>query len=54
MHERAGALVVHKPPSLETPTPSSIWKPDNDPIYTQGGGDNFAIVMLMDGTLHKI
>ena len=30
------------------------WKPDNDPIYTQGGGDNFAIVMLMDGTLHKI
>ena len=30
------------------------WKPDNDPIYTQGGGDNFTIVMLMDGTLHKI
>ena len=30
------------------------WKPDGDPIYTQGGGDNFTIVMLMDGTLRKI
>ncbi len=30
------------------------WKPEGDPIYTQGGGDNFTIVMLMDGTLHKI
>jgi peptide/nickel transport system substrate-binding protein len=32
----------------------SGWKPEGDPIYTQGGGDNFTIVMLMDGTLHKI
>jgi peptide/nickel transport system substrate-binding protein len=30
------------------------WKPEGDPIYTQGGGDNFTIVMLMDGTLHKV
>jgi peptide/nickel transport system substrate-binding protein len=30
------------------------WKPEGDPIYTQGGADNFTIVMLMDGTLHKI
>ena len=30
------------------------WKPEGDPIYNQGGGDNFTIVMLMDGTLHKI
>ncbi|OLC18943.1 MAG: hypothetical protein AUH33_06655 [Chloroflexi bacterium 13_1_40CM_68_21] len=30
------------------------WKPDGDPIYNQGGGDNFTVVMLMDGTLHKI
>jgi len=30
------------------------WKPEGDPIYTQGGADNFAIVMLMDGTLHKV
>jgi len=30
------------------------WKSEGDPIYTQGGGDNFTIVMLMDGTLHKI
>ena len=30
------------------------WKPDGDPIYTQGGGDNFTIVMLMNGTLHKV
>ena len=30
------------------------WKPDGDPIYTQGGADNFTIVMLMDGTLRKI
>jgi peptide/nickel transport system substrate-binding protein len=29
------------------------WKPDGDPIYQQGGGDNFTVVMLMDGTLHK-
>lgn len=32
----------------------SGWKPEGDPIYTQGGGDNFTIVMLMDGTLHKV
>ncbi|MDP9281821.1 MAG: ABC transporter substrate-binding protein [Chloroflexota bacterium] len=32
----------------------SGWKPEGDPIYTQGGADNFTIVMLMDGTLHKI
>jgi peptide/nickel transport system substrate-binding protein len=30
------------------------WKPEGDPIYTQGGADNFTIVMLMDGTLHKV
>lgn len=30
------------------------WKPEGDPIYTQGGADNFAIVMVMDGTLHKV
>jgi peptide/nickel transport system substrate-binding protein len=30
------------------------WKPEGDPIYNQGGGDNFTIVMLMDGTLHKV
>jgi len=30
------------------------WKPDGDPIYNQGGGDNFAIVQLMDGGLHKL
>jgi peptide/nickel transport system substrate-binding protein len=30
------------------------WKPEGDPIYTQGGADNFTIVMLLDGTLHKI
>jgi len=32
----------------------SGWKPEGDPIYTQGGADNFTIVMLMDGTLHKV
>jgi peptide/nickel transport system substrate-binding protein len=32
----------------------SGWKPEGDPIYTQGGADNFTIVMIMDGTLHKI
>ena len=32
----------------------SGWKPEGDPIYNQGGGDNFTVVMLMDGTLHKI
>lgn len=30
------------------------WKPDGDPIYNQGGGDNFTIVQLMDGGLRKI
>jgi peptide/nickel transport system substrate-binding protein len=30
------------------------WPPDSDKIYQQGGGDNFSIVMIMDGTLHKI
>jgi peptide/nickel transport system substrate-binding protein len=30
------------------------WKPEGDPIYTQGGADNFTIVMIMDATLHKI
>ena len=30
------------------------WPADSDKIYQQGGGDNFTIVMLMDGTLHKI
>jgi peptide/nickel transport system substrate-binding protein len=29
------------------------WKPEGDPIYNQGGGDNFAIVQLMDGGLRK-
>jgi peptide/nickel transport system substrate-binding protein len=32
----------------------SGWKPEGDPIYTQGGADNFTIVMIMDATLHKI
>jgi peptide/nickel transport system substrate-binding protein len=32
----------------------SGWKPEGDPIYTQGGADNFTVVMLMDGSLHKI
>jgi peptide/nickel transport system substrate-binding protein len=30
------------------------WKPEGDPIYQQGGADNFTIVMIMDATLHKI
>ncbi len=30
------------------------WKPDSDPIYQNGGGDNFIIVQLMDGTLRGI
>ena len=30
------------------------WPGLDDKIYQQGGGDNFAIVMIMDGTLHKI
>ena len=30
------------------------WKPDTDPIYQNGGGDNFIIVQLMDGTLSSI
>jgi peptide/nickel transport system substrate-binding protein len=29
------------------------WPADTDKVYTQGGGDNFTIVMIMDGTLHK-
>ena len=32
----------------------SGWKPEGDPIYQQGGADNFTIVMIMDATLHKI
>ncbi|MDP9265898.1 MAG: ABC transporter substrate-binding protein [Chloroflexota bacterium] len=30
------------------------WKPDSDPLYKNGGGDSFTIVMIMDGTLHTI
>ena len=30
------------------------WPALTDKIYQNGGGDNFAIVMLLDGTLHKI
>ncbi|HEV8536851.1 MAG TPA: ABC transporter substrate-binding protein [Candidatus Limnocylindria bacterium] len=29
------------------------WKPEGDPIYTQGGADNFTGIMIMDGTLRK-
>ena len=30
------------------------WPGDSDKVYQQGGADNFAVVMIMDGTLHKI
>jgi len=30
------------------------WKPDGDAIYTQGAGDSFAALLLLDGTLHRI
>ncbi|TMC79440.1 MAG: hypothetical protein E6J09_02020 [Chloroflexi bacterium] len=30
------------------------WPADGDKIYTQGQQDNFAAVLILDGTLHKI
>ncbi len=30
------------------------WKLDGDPVYTQGAGDSFAVLLLLDGTLHRI
>ncbi len=30
------------------------WPPLGDKIYSNAGGDNFAILMILDGTLHKI
>jgi peptide/nickel transport system substrate-binding protein len=32
----------------------SGWPADGDKIYTQGAADNFAVMLIMDGTLHKI
>jgi peptide/nickel transport system substrate-binding protein len=31
------------------------WKPDSDPVYKNAfGTDNFAVLMIMDGTLYTI
>ncbi len=30
------------------------WKPEGDAVYTQGTGDSFASLLLLDGTLHRI
>ena len=30
------------------------WPADGDKIYVQGAQDNFAVVLIMDGTIHKI
>ena len=30
------------------------WKLDGDPVYSQGVGDAFAVLLLLDGTLHRI
>jgi hypothetical protein len=30
------------------------WPPLTDKIFQNGSGDNFTIVMLMDGTLYKL
>ncbi|TMG43877.1 MAG: ABC transporter substrate-binding protein [Chloroflexi bacterium] len=32
----------------------SGWPADGDKIYTQGAADNFAVMLILDGTLHKI
>ena len=32
----------------------SGWPADGDKVYTQGAADNFAVMLILDGTLHKI
>jgi len=32
----------------------SGWPADGDKIYTQGAADNFAVMLILDGTIHKI